>query len=49
MLDEEAMKLGFPLSNNFDMSAIDTGPMPTFHGNSDAVIAGMTYIPSKHF
>ena len=38
--EEEAMKLGFPLAATFDFNAIDTGPMPTFHANADAVVAG---------
>lgn len=42
--EEEAMKLGFPLSSTFDFSSIDAGPMQTFHGNVHAVIAGMKII-----
>ncbi len=40
MLEEEAMKLGFPATGNFDFSAIEAGPMPRYPHNMDAVIAG---------
>lgn len=38
--EDECMKLGFPLESAYDFSAIEAGPMPKFHANSDAVIVG---------